>query len=215
MTSKASSPRCAATPTPPASPTASTCSGCWSTTSSSDPRGSPSGIASPSANGPAPGSPQVPARPTRRVTTSGVIHCVGGVLAPPLGFEAVDDSPLPRNGLGNGAAGDDMVSDAHAVRVLNRGYRRARGRAWAVCERQGGSGDVPDSGLARRYRRIPLQITPSPVATTRPASASPSKESAAEVTQRVHAPRSDPCPSTPTVLPAGRYGLLRACLLYT
>jgi hypothetical protein len=58
------------------------------------------------------------------------------------------------NGLGNGAAGDDMVSDAHAVRVLNRGYRRARGRAWAVCEQQGGSGDVPDSELARRYRRI-------------------------------------------------------------
>src|SRR5665811_2627902 len=75
----------------------------------------------------------------------------GGALAPPLGFEAVDDSPLPRNGLGNGAAGDDMVSDAHAVRVLNRGYRRARGRAWAVCEQQqGGSGDVPDSELARR-----------------------------------------------------------------
>ena len=45
----------------------------------------------------------------------------GGALAPPLGFEAVDDSPLPRNGLGTGAAGDDMVSDAHAVRVLNRG----------------------------------------------------------------------------------------------
>src|SRR5664280_1309803 len=86
----------------------------------------------------------------------------GGALAPPLGFEAVDDSPLPRNGLGNGAAGDDMVSDAHAVRVLNRGYRRARGRAWAVCEQQGGSGDVPDSELARRYRRIPFQITPSP-----------------------------------------------------
>src|SRR5664280_704289 len=86
----------------------------------------------------------------------------GGALAPPLGFEAVDDSPLPRNGLGNGAAGDDMVSDAHAIRVLNRGYRRARGRAWAVCERQGGSGDVPDSELARRYRRIPFQITPSP-----------------------------------------------------
>jgi len=99
----------------------------------------------------------------------------GGALAPPLGFEAVDDSPLPRNGLGNGAAGDDMVSDAHAVRVLNRGYRRARGRAWAVCERQGGSGDVPDSELARRYRRVPFQITPSPVATTRPASASPSR----------------------------------------
>src|SRR5450759_5194954 len=99
----------------------------------------------------------------------------GGALAPPLGFEAVDDSPLPRNGLGNGAAGDDMVSDAHAVRVLNRGYRRARGRAWAVCEQQGGSGDVPDSELARRYRRIPFQITPSPVATTRPASASPSR----------------------------------------
>ena len=55
----------------------------------------------------------------------------GGALASPLGFEAVDDSPLPRNGLGNGAAGDDMVSDAHAVRVLNRGYRRACGRAWA------------------------------------------------------------------------------------
>jgi len=165
----------AATPTPPASPTASTCSGCWSTTSSSDPRRSPSGTASPSANGPALGSPQVTARPTRRVTTGGVIHCVGGVLALPLGFEAVDDSPLPRNGLGNGAAGDDMVSDAHAVRVLNRGYRRARGRAWAVCERQGGSGDVPDSELARRYRRVPFQITPSPVATTRPASASPSR----------------------------------------
>jgi hypothetical protein len=86
----------------------------------------------------------------------------GGALAPPLGFEAVDDSPLPRNGLGNGAAGDDMVSDAHAVRVLNRGYRRACGRAWAVCEQQGRSGDVPDSELARRYRRIPFQITPSP-----------------------------------------------------
>ena len=86
----------------------------------------------------------------------------GGALASPLGFEAVDDSPLPRNGLGNGAAGDDMVSDAHAVRVLNRGYRPACGRAWAVCEQQGGSGDVPDSELARRYRRIPSQITPSP-----------------------------------------------------
>jgi hypothetical protein len=86
----------------------------------------------------------------------------GGALAPPLGFEAVDDSPLPRNGLGNGAAGDDMVSDAHAVRVPNRGYRRACGRAWAVCEQQGGSGDVPDSELARRYRRIPFQITRAP-----------------------------------------------------
>src|SRR5664280_2277744 len=40
----------------------------------------------------------------------------GGALAPPLGFEAVDDSPLPRNGLGNGAARDDMASDAHAIR---------------------------------------------------------------------------------------------------
>ena len=89
----------------------------------------------------------------------------GGALAAPLGFEAVDDSPLPRNGLGNGAAGDDMVSDAHAVRVLNRGYRRACGRAWAVCEQQGRSGDVPDSELARRYRRIPFQITPSPYTT--------------------------------------------------
>jgi len=33
----------------------------------------------------------------------------GGALASPLGFEAVDDSPLPRNGLVNGATGDDMV----------------------------------------------------------------------------------------------------------
>jgi hypothetical protein len=48
----------------------------------------------------------------------------GGALASPLGFEAVDDSPLPRNGLGNGAAGDDMVSDCAGC--VQSGTNRAR-----------------------------------------------------------------------------------------
>ena len=48
----------------------------------------------------------------------------GGALASPLGFEAVDDSPLPRNGLGNGAAGDDMVSDCAGC--VESGTNRAR-----------------------------------------------------------------------------------------
>ena len=56
----------------------------------------------------------------------------GGALASPLGFEAVDDSPLPRNGLGNGAAGDDMVSDCAGC--VESGTNRARlcGLALAV-----------------------------------------------------------------------------------
>ena len=53
----------------------------------------------------------------------------GGALASPLGFEAVDDSPLPRNGLGNGAAGDDMVSDCAGC--VESGTNRAR-----LCVRQ-------------------------------------------------------------------------------
>ena len=53
----------------------------------------------------------------------------GGALASPLGFEAVDDSPLPRNGLGNGAAGDDMVSDCAGC--VESGTNRAR-----LCGRQ-------------------------------------------------------------------------------
>jgi hypothetical protein len=53
----------------------------------------------------------------------------GGALASPLGFEAVDGSPLPRNGLGNGAAGDDMVSDCAGC--VESGTNRAR-----LCGRQ-------------------------------------------------------------------------------
>src|SRR5664280_3436963 len=52
-----------------------------------------------------------------------------------------------------------MPSDQSAKSWVSPG---TRGGAWAVCERQGGSGDAPESGLARRYRRVPFQITPSP-----------------------------------------------------
>jgi len=56
----------------------------------------------------------------------------GGALASPLGFEAVDDSPLPRNGLGNGAAGDDMVSDCAGCVESGTNRGRLCGLALAV-----------------------------------------------------------------------------------
>ena len=90
---KASSPSSTATPRTRVSPNASACCGCWSKTSSSDPRRSPSGTASPSGN--APPAIKNPPTPTRRVTISQVAHCVGGVTAEPCG--------LPRS-LGNQGA---------------------------------------------------------------------------------------------------------------
>ena len=62
---------------------AGVCSACWSKTSSSDPRGSPSATASPSANAP-PAVKNQPTTTTRRVTISRVAHCVGGVISPVL-----------------------------------------------------------------------------------------------------------------------------------
>jgi site-specific DNA recombinase len=81
--SAASSPSCAATRPPPASTSAGAYCGCWSKTSSSDPKRSPSATASPSGNGP-PAAAAITATPTRRVTCARVIYCVGGVISPIL-----------------------------------------------------------------------------------------------------------------------------------
>jgi len=83
-TSKTSSPSFTATPKPPPSKNAGACCGCWSKTSSSDPRRSPSGTASPSGN--APPVTNTPTTPTRRVTIRRIAQCVGGVTTPPCGI---------------------------------------------------------------------------------------------------------------------------------
>jgi hypothetical protein len=76
---KASSPSCAATPPRPPSKTARRCCGCSSRTSSSAPRKSPSGTASPPGQA-APAPASATRNPIRRVTIAQVIHCVGGVM---------------------------------------------------------------------------------------------------------------------------------------
>jgi len=81
---KDSSPSCAPAPPPPPSKNASGYCGCWSRTSSSRPKRSPSGTASPHAPT-APPRAMPPPKPTRRVTMRRVIHCVGGVTIPPCG----------------------------------------------------------------------------------------------------------------------------------
>src|SRR5438045_410676 len=81
MTSKASSPGCAEALPPPAPKNAGACCGCWSRTSSSDQRGSPSATASRSGNPPA-AAAATTTQPTRRVTCAQIINCVGGVFSP-------------------------------------------------------------------------------------------------------------------------------------
>ncbi|MGX4694655.1 reverse transcriptase domain-containing protein [Streptomyces sp. JNUCC 63] len=67
----------------PVSKSVSASCGCWSRTSSSAPRRSPSATASPS-GGPALPAGTTTAAPTRRVTVTRVIYCVGGVSSPVL-----------------------------------------------------------------------------------------------------------------------------------
>jgi DNA invertase Pin-like site-specific DNA recombinase len=82
-----SSPSFAPTPTPPRQKNASGCCGCSSRTSSSAPRRSPSGTASPPAQAPPAPAGMTPT-PIRRVTMARVIHCVGGVPYVPCGAAA-------------------------------------------------------------------------------------------------------------------------------
>src|SRR6266516_79105 len=83
MTSKASSPNSAATPTTLTCPSVNVSCACSSRTCSSAPKRSPSATASPSGSAPATAtSTKTPT--TQRVTCARVISCVGGVASPIL-----------------------------------------------------------------------------------------------------------------------------------
>src|SRR5271165_4923333 len=125
-TAKASSPSSAATRPPPASANGSECCGCSSRTFSSAPRRSPSATASPSGNEPR--AAAATKTPTRRVTCTRVIHCVGGVLSPILSNIMLDD--LDRE---LWQRGHRFVRYADDLRVFVRSERAAQRVFESVC----------------------------------------------------------------------------------